>query len=384
MAERIYTTSGDGGLEPLEEAPFSTEDELQALIARHPELLDGEQVRPGDPRRWILITREKGISEHPDAGARWSIDHLIIDQDAVPTLAEVKRGSNPEIRRTIVGQMLEYAAHASQTWTADELRQTFEDTAGARGLDPIDELRRLLQSDEDPDADAFWQTVETNLSARRLRLLFIADDIPDPLERVVEFLNAQMPNVEVLAVEIKRFQGKSTQTLVPRIIGRIAGSESQGKSGSRAKLTRESFLNEFNSVEASDGAGRLLDVALESGAQLGWGSSSVTIRINCSAWPYPVTVAWLNLPSITSGWMGLRYASFGAAIFPGSDYDPPPGQELRKVLDPWVGQFANDSFARSQSGVGTKAYIVTYEDAARNIDLLASRLANVLSELKSL
>ena len=107
MAERIYTIGDEGGLEPLEEAPFSTEDELQALIAGHPELLDGEQVRPGDPRRWILITREKGISEHPDAGARWSIDHLIVDQDAVPTLAEVKRGSNPEIRRTVVGQMLE-------------------------------------------------------------------------------------------------------------------------------------------------------------------------------------------------------------------------------------------------------------------------------------
>ena len=384
MAERIYTIGDEGGLEPLEEAPFSTEDELQALIAGHPELLDGEQVRPGDPRRWILIAREKGISEHSDAGARWSIDHLIIDQDAVPTLAEVKRGTNPEIRRTVVGQMLEYAAHASQTWTADELRRTFEESASARGLDPIGELGKLLQSDGEPDADAFWQSVVTNLSARRLRLLFIADDIPDPLERVVEFLNAQMPNIEVLAVEIKRFQGRATQTLVPRIIGRIAGSVSHGTSGSRAKITRESFLSEFNSVEASTGAARLLDVALESGAQLGWGSSSVTVRINSSAWPYPVTVAWLNLPSISSGWMGLRYASFGAAIFPGSGYDPPPGQELRKVLDRWVGQFANDSFARSQSGVGTKAYIVTYEDAARNIDLLAGRLAKVLSELKTL
>ena len=89
-------------------------------------MLDGEQIRPGDPRRWILISREKGIAETSDAAARWAIDHLIVDQDAVPTLAEVKRGSNPEIRRTIVGQMLEYAAHAAQTWTADELRRTFE------------------------------------------------------------------------------------------------------------------------------------------------------------------------------------------------------------------------------------------------------------------
>ena len=92
----------------MEEAPFATEDALQALIADHPELLDGKQMRPGDPRRWILVTREKGIAESVDSGSRWALDHLLVDQDAVPTLVEVKRGRNPEIRRAVVGQMLEW------------------------------------------------------------------------------------------------------------------------------------------------------------------------------------------------------------------------------------------------------------------------------------
>ena len=98
MAERIYSRGETGKLESLEEEPFSTEDELQALVADHPEVLDGEQIQPGDRRRWLLITREKGVSESPQTGARWSVDHLIVDQDAVPTLVEVKRGANPEIR----------------------------------------------------------------------------------------------------------------------------------------------------------------------------------------------------------------------------------------------------------------------------------------------
>lgn len=89
-----------GELAPLEEELFSSEDDLQALIAEHPELLDGEQIRPDDPRRWILVTREQGIAERSGSGDRWSLDHLIIDQDAVPTLIEVKRGSNPDLRRT--------------------------------------------------------------------------------------------------------------------------------------------------------------------------------------------------------------------------------------------------------------------------------------------
>ncbi len=227
-------------------------------------------MRPGDPRRWILITREKGIAETPDAGARWSIDHLIVDQDAVPTLVEVKRGSNPEIRRTIVGQMLEYAAHAAQTWTADELRRTFEESANAQSLDPSEVLGQLLQAGEEPDADGFWEKVATNLTARRLRLLFVADDIPDPLERVVEFLNAQMPGIEVLAVEIKQFRGRSTQTLVPRVLGRTATSSGHGATGPRRRLTQESFLDELPSDEARNVATRILDVAREHGASLAW------------------------------------------------------------------------------------------------------------------
>ena len=37
MPERIYTSTGDGKLEALEETRFSTEGELQALIAEPPD-----------------------------------------------------------------------------------------------------------------------------------------------------------------------------------------------------------------------------------------------------------------------------------------------------------------------------------------------------------
>ena len=270
MAERIYNRSKNGSLDSLDEEPFATENELQELLAEHPELLDGEQVRPGNPRRWLLIKREKGIAESSDTGSRWSLDHLIVDQDAVPTLVEVKRGSNSEIRRTIVGQMLEYAANAARTWTGDELRQTFEATTASDKLDPDEELGRLLQVDGELDADGFWEKVATNLTATRLRLLFVADEIPDTLERIVMFLNAQMPNIEVLAVEIKQFRGKSTQTLVPRVLGRVSSAPTRRSSGSRQDMTRETFLYDFTNEEERHAAQRLLDVAQDSGAIFDW------------------------------------------------------------------------------------------------------------------
>ena len=109
MAERIYVMTSDEEIEPLEETAFTEESKLQKLIAEHPELLDGEQMHPGDPRRWLLISREKGIAESAGKGARWALDHLLVDQDARPTLVEVKRGWSSDIRRSVIGQVLEYA-----------------------------------------------------------------------------------------------------------------------------------------------------------------------------------------------------------------------------------------------------------------------------------
>ena len=48
-----------------------------------------------------------------------------------------------------------------------------------------------VKTDSEPDADVFWEGVSTNLAAGRLRLLFVADAIPDPLVRAAMFLNAQ-------------------------------------------------------------------------------------------------------------------------------------------------------------------------------------------------
>ena len=88
---KIFVRNGNGRPEPVEEARFDSEDKLQELVATYPELLAGEQMDPEDPRRWILVKREKGIADRPDAADRWSVDHLMIDQDAVPTLIEAKR-----------------------------------------------------------------------------------------------------------------------------------------------------------------------------------------------------------------------------------------------------------------------------------------------------
>ena len=377
MAERIWIRGQEGGFEGVKEETFAAESHLQELIAEHPELIDGEQIRPDDARRWILVGREKGIAETSDAGARWSLDHLIIDQDARPTLVEVKLRDNSDIHRKIVGQMLEYAAHASETWTAAELRQAFEKSARSQDRNPDEVLADLLQGNDEPHAERFWERVSTNLAAKRLRLLFIADRIPDRLARVVEFLNGQMRDIEVLAVEVKRFGGGSGEMFVPRVIGRTAKATGRGA----PRLRRDSFLAAFRDDRHREAASRLLDAAEQKGAGFRWGKHLVSITTKCSLWPQPATIAWLCPPTVLHGWpRWAKGVTYGTRI--PEDQDQLDG-EVWRVLARWADR-SLVSYAEEAYSKGYKGWTVSHATAADHIDDLVERLENVLVRLNAL
>ena len=369
MSDRIFRM-GANGLTALTAEPFGEEQELEELIAEHPELLGDEN------RRWILVRRQQGIAEAAEAGDRWAVDLLLIDQHAVPTLVEVKRGSNTELRRKVVGQMLDYAAHASHV-RVDDLREVFEESVRASDREPGPVLAELLDDDDDADADEFWEQVATNLRASKLRLLFVADRIPDELARIVGFLNEQMPNVDVLAVEIRQFRAGEIRTLVPTVIGHAA---KRHRGGLGRTLTLQEVINQFPEGAVRDAARRLIDRAREAGATFEPGSRGTSIRGRCSLWPQPVTVAWL-FPSDT-GWARTRHFSFGAGIFSG--YDPPAPAVLCDALLGYAEQFENDAYAHSASSQGVVAWYIEPGDAAKHIGVLCERLERVLAELRAL
>src|SRR5215210_968947 len=69
--------------------------DLQKLLARHPDLLAGDQIDPGTPRRWLLVSREVGIPDQEQGGARWSLDHLFLDPDGVPPWSRSSEAAIP-------------------------------------------------------------------------------------------------------------------------------------------------------------------------------------------------------------------------------------------------------------------------------------------------
>jgi hypothetical protein len=241
----IFLIQPDGNLVEMKESEYDSEDLLQQLRAKYPSLLAGDQVESANPRRWLFVRREMPVPSEERGSDRWSLDHLFLDQDAVPTLIEVKRSCDTRIRREVVGQMLDYAANAVVYWPVEELRSHFDRECESSGVDPEEQLRKFLGVDS--SADEFWQKAKINLQAGRIRMVFVADTIPRELRRIVEFLNEQMDPAEVLAVEIKQYVGNGgLKTLVPRVIGQTA--EAQKKKGLRREerfWDEESFFAEF-------------------------------------------------------------------------------------------------------------------------------------------
>lgn len=274
MAGRIYLLNGESKLIAMEESPYDSETLLQKLLADHPDLLAGDQINAEEPRQWLLVTREMAVPGEQDGAGRWSLAPLFLDQDAIPTLVEVKRSSDTRIRREVIGQMLDYAANAVAYWPVEEIKAKFETRCEADGLDPEVELSGFLG--EGQDASTFWQQVKTNLQAGRVRLLFIADEIPPELRRVVEFLNSQMDPAEVLAIEVKQFVGQNLKTLVPRVLGQTETAR-QKKSADRGEARQWDEASFFDAIQQKRGdqeagiARSLLKWARKMGLRIWWG-----------------------------------------------------------------------------------------------------------------
>lgn len=378
MAEKIYIRNASGELEPLTEKRFETEAMLEELVAQHPELLAGDQLRRDDPLRWILIKPQM-----PMEG--WAVDLLLLDQDARPTLVEVKKGDNSDNRRKVVGQILDYAATAAAVWSGDSMRTAFEEDANRRGADPLDELSDLLQPGEglgiEDVADGFWERAATNLDANRLRLLFVADEIPVELERVVKFLNEQTrDNLEVLAVEVKQYPGRFGNALVSRVIGEVDTHRQARSQNRRRSLSYDEFLDSFR-----DDVRQAIESLMESASRstgdrrdtFPTRGASVSVRGRCALWPNPLYLGLLWLPNDSNGdGSFVFYADFWS----GHDYPP----AVRSILERWVAQFDNDtSGSRYQSGnhIGRE---FGADDFVAQVDVLSDRLCSVLTELSSL
>jgi hypothetical protein len=222
MSGGIFLIKNDDSLVEMNEQAYDSEGILQELLAKYPNLLAGDQIDSDVPRRWLLVSQEINVPDSEGGHGRFSLDHLFLDQDAIPTLVEVKRSSDTRIRREVVGQMMDYAANGVVYWPIETIKGAFERSCEAEGKEPDKELEAFLESEG--EVEGFWQKVKENLRVGKVRMIFVSDEIPSELKRIVEFLNEQMEPAEVLAIEVRQYLGGGLKTLVPRVFGQTQGA----------------------------------------------------------------------------------------------------------------------------------------------------------------
>lgn len=269
----IFFKDPNAGLRQFEARNgYATEDELQRLIAAHPELLRGDQIDPDDPRRWLLVGREVGIPGGAGQEDRWSIDHVFVDHDAVPTLIEVKRSSDARIRREVVGQLIEYAANAKRYWPTGHLKHL---CCKRLGHDPDTAIRELCGSEE--AARDFWERADTNLRSGNVRLIFVADRIPEELYEMARFLNEQMTHTEVLAIEVRPYTAQGgAEAFVPHVLNATQQArEVKSSSSGRRQWTEADFFENARQRLTPEGLAAVrsfFEFVAKSASSISWGT----------------------------------------------------------------------------------------------------------------
>lgn len=214
-----YLKTADGRLTPLRRIPCDNEGaDLQDLLVKNPDLLPGEQINPEAPRKWLVIAREAEITDGGSGAPRWSLDLLLADQDAVPTLVEVKRFHNTQARREVVGQLIEYAANGPYYWTSEQLREWTGEHAASQGSSLEKEIAQL-QPAESQAVDEYFESLKKNLEKGRLRIIFFLEEAPSELKSIVDFLNKQMERTEVLLVEAGHYRMGDDVIVIPQLFG---------------------------------------------------------------------------------------------------------------------------------------------------------------------
>src|ERR1035437_651701 len=216
----VYIISDDGSSKVMERVSVVDEDhELQRILEKNHDLLPGDQINPDYPRRWLLIKREMPVPDPGNAIDRYSLDFLFTDQEAIPTLVECKRFANPQSRREVVGQMIEYAANGHYYWDKDKLLNFAKESARGQGSTLDQALRVLQEGPTYESSDEFFDKIQQNLRDGKLRIVFFLEKSSMELRSVVDFLSKQMERSEILLVEARQYRLAGTLIVVPTLFG---------------------------------------------------------------------------------------------------------------------------------------------------------------------
>jgi len=154
---------------------------LQNLIQRNPHIVPVDQIEPA-------LTPLVPICMELPTGSGWA-DNLLMTADGGIILVEAKLWRNPEARREVIGQVLDYAKDLA-AWTYAELQHAVRVARKDSRLNLYD---LVCGPEAPPELEAaFADAVSRNLRLGRVLLIIAGDGIQESAERLAEFLQRHL------------------------------------------------------------------------------------------------------------------------------------------------------------------------------------------------
>ncbi len=199
----------DGTATRLQRVPFGSreydEDWLQDLIFRHPELLPCETLDPSF-EGMVAVAREFETGSGP-------VDVVLLNERGRVALVECKLWSNPEARRTVVAQVVDYAA-AMSGWSTGR----FEETLGKAKCKASETIREVFEDRGGTfDETSFLDGLADSLSRGRFLLLVVGDGIRRQVQDLANAVgsNPQLGfHLALIEIGLYRADGESDAPLV--------------------------------------------------------------------------------------------------------------------------------------------------------------------------
>lgn len=153
---------------------------LQYLVQRHPSTLPVEELEPGFGR---LIP--VGMELPTPAG---SVDNLFVTSEGQLVVVECKLWRNPEARRRVLAQIIDYASGMS-SWNYDDLDKAISRCRTLQNQ-PVGKplLEIVRESESDLNESRFIDAVQRNLELGRMLLLVVGDGVREGAESLKAYL----------------------------------------------------------------------------------------------------------------------------------------------------------------------------------------------------
>jgi hypothetical protein len=190
---------------------------LQDLIHKNPQVLPIDEIESGFAP---LISLGREIFT-----AVGYIDNLYISPNGYLTIVETKLWRNPEAKREVVGQIIDYAKELS-TWTFSKLNESVKVSSqllnnNTKGI--IELIKEFDLIDENQE-QIIIDNIERNLKRGRFLLLIVGDGIRESVEDMVDYLSST-PQIQFTLglVELQVYKNPNAENdliVIPNLITR--------------------------------------------------------------------------------------------------------------------------------------------------------------------